>query len=44
MTAFGAAEVVSGALDLGAFRVVPKPFEMQDMADLVLQAHAARPH
>lgn len=44
MTAFGTADVVSGALSLGAYRVVPKPFEMHDMAALVLQAHAARPH
>jgi DNA-binding NtrC family response regulator len=40
MTAFGTAEVTSGALKLGAYRVVPKPFEMHDMAELVLQATA----
>ena len=44
MTAFGTAEVVNGALGLGAYRVVPKPFEMHDMAALVVEAHAARPH
>jgi two-component system response regulator AtoC len=44
MTAFGTAEVTNGALGLGAYRVVSKPFEMHDMAALVLQAHAARPH
>ena len=33
MTAFGTAEVTSGAIKLGAYRVVPKPFEMHDMAD-----------
>ena len=42
MTAFGTPEVVRGALDLGAFRVVSKPFEMDAVADLVAQAYAAR--
>jgi DNA-binding NtrC family response regulator len=42
MTAFGTPEVVRGALDLGAFRVVSKPFEMDAVAELVAQAHAAR--
>jgi DNA-binding NtrC family response regulator len=41
MTAFGTPEVTSGALALGAYRVVPKPFEVHDMAALVVQAHAA---
>src|SRR5947199_2046630 len=31
MTAYGTPEVTSGALNLGAFRVVPKPFEVHDM-------------
>jgi DNA-binding NtrC family response regulator len=43
MTAFGTPEVTSGALALGAFRVVGKPFDMHDLASLVLQAHASRP-
>jgi two-component system, NtrC family, response regulator AtoC len=42
MTAFGTPDVVRGALDLGAFRVVSKPFEMDAVAELVAQAHAAR--
>jgi DNA-binding NtrC family response regulator len=41
MTAFGTPEVTSGALALGAYRVVPKPFEVHEMARLVVQAHAA---
>src|SRR5437762_2337441 len=41
MTAFGKPEVVRGALDLGAYRVISKPFEMSAIADLVVQAHAA---
>lgn len=44
MTAFGTPEVARGAIDLGAYRVVNKPFEMDDVAELVAQAHAARPH
>ena len=42
MTAFGTPEVVRGALDLGAYRVVSKPFEMQDVANLVAEAAASR--
>jgi two-component system response regulator AtoC len=41
MTAFGTPEVSSGALDLGAYRVVAKPFDMHHMADLVLEAHGS---
>jgi DNA-binding NtrC family response regulator len=41
MTAWGTPEVEQGALALGAYRIVPKPFEVHDMADLVLQAHAS---
>lgn len=41
MTAFGTAEVTSGAIRLGAYRVVPKPFEMHDMAALVIEATAS---
>jgi DNA-binding NtrC family response regulator len=44
MTAFGTPEVTSGALGLGAYRVIPKPFEVHDIASLVLQAHAAVSH
>ena len=42
MTAYGTPEVVRGALELGAYRVVSKPFEMQDVANLVAEAAAAR--
>ena len=41
MTAFGSADVVQGALDIGAFRVVGKPLDMNDVAALVAQAYAA---
>ena len=40
MTAFGTPDVVRGALELGAYRVVNKPFEMQEVADLVAEAAA----
>jgi two-component system response regulator AtoC len=39
MTAFGTPELASGALELGAYRVVAKPFDMHQMADLVFEAH-----
>lgn len=42
MTAYGTPEVVRGALELGAYRVVSKPFEMQDVAKLVAEAAAAQ--
>ncbi|MCC7127039.1 MAG: response regulator [Acidobacteria bacterium] len=35
MTAFSTPDVVQGALDLGAVRVVSKPFELADVASLV---------
>jgi two-component system, NtrC family, response regulator AtoC len=41
MTAFGSAEVVRGAVDLGAYRVISKPFEIHEMTDLVAEAGAA---
>lgn len=42
MTAHGTPELVHGALDLGAFRVVSKPFEVHDMVALVGEALAVR--
>jgi DNA-binding NtrC family response regulator len=44
MTAFGTPEVIRGALELGAYRVISKPFEMDLVAEVVAQAHAARMH
>ena len=38
MTAFGTAEVTAGALKLGAYRVVAKPFDVHDMVNLVAEA------
>ena len=37
MTAYSTPEVARGALDLGAVRVVSKPFQMSDLASLVMQ-------
>lgn len=43
MTAFGTPEMVDGALRLGAYRVVPKPFDVHDMVRLVDEAaHSSR--
>jgi DNA-binding NtrC family response regulator len=42
MTAFGTPEVVDGALALGAYRVVNKPFDMLALDGLLRSAHAAR--
>jgi len=42
MTAYGTPEVVSGALDLGVHRVLNKPFDLDDIASVILDAHHAR--
>jgi DNA-binding NtrC family response regulator len=42
MTAFGTPEIENGALALGVYRVLPKPFEVPDMPALVQQAHGDR--
>src|SRR5688572_4261696 len=44
MTAYGTPEVTAGALALGAYRVVGKPFDMGSLESLVVAAHAARSH
>lgn len=44
MTAFGSPEMTRGALDLGAFRVVGKPFDMHRLESLVLEANDSRLH
>jgi CheY-like chemotaxis protein len=41
MTAYGTPDVVEDAFDLGAFRVLPKPVDMSELSNLVLEAHAA---
>jgi DNA-binding NtrC family response regulator len=41
MTAFGSSEVVHGALQLGAHRVVDKPFDMREVEPMVLNAYRA---
>ena len=42
MSAYGTPEVLQGALDLGAYCVIGKPFEMNDVAPLVRRAYASR--
>jgi len=44
MTAYGTPEVTEGALALGAYRVVGKPFDMRALESLVVEAHDARAH
>jgi DNA-binding NtrC family response regulator len=41
MTAYNTPEMADLAHRIGAYRVVPKPFEVQDLADLVLEAYAS---
>ena len=41
MTAFGTPEVVKGALDLGVYHVLHKPFEMHDLESLLREACGA---
>jgi DNA-binding NtrC family response regulator len=43
MTAFGTPEITSGALERGAYSVVGKPFDMDRLESLVLEANSARP-
>lgn len=43
MTAYGTPEVTKGALDLGVYRVMIKPFEMHELEELLLQACASGP-
>ena len=38
MTAFGTPDVVKGALDLGVYQVLHKPFEMHDLESLLRKA------
>jgi len=42
MSAYGTPDVQQGALDLGAYCVISKPFEMHDVAPLVSRAYASR--
>jgi two-component system, NtrC family, response regulator AtoC len=42
MTAYGTPEILQGALDLGAYCVLNKPFEMTALSPLVTEAHASR--
>ena len=42
MTAHGTPEMTRGALELGAYRVIAKPFEVAQLAELVAEAAARR--
>lgn len=41
MTAYGSPEIIAGALALGAYSVVSKPFEVKDLVTLVQEARAS---
>jgi DNA-binding NtrC family response regulator len=41
MTAYGTPDVTRGALELGAYGVVDKPFDMHDLEPILLSAYAA---
>ncbi len=41
MTAYGTPEVTKGALDLGAYQVMHKPFELHEVEPLLLEAFAS---
>jgi DNA-binding NtrC family response regulator len=42
MTAYGTPEMMEQAIELGVYRVVHKPFEIADVAALVVEARRAR--
>jgi DNA-binding NtrC family response regulator len=44
MTAFGTPEVTKGAHALGAYKVLSKPFDLHDLAPLLLEAHTQSQH
>ena len=45
MTAHGTPEVTKGALNLGAYQVMHKPFELHDLEPLLIEAFtSSRPH
>ena len=44
MTAFGSPDVVAGALELGAYDVVSKPFDIHRIERVLLDAHEANLH
>jgi DNA-binding NtrC family response regulator len=41
MTAYGGPDVVQGAMERGAYCVIDKPFDMQDVDSMVRNAHRA---
>ena len=43
MTAYGTPEVTRGAIELGVYQVMSKPFELHDLPPLLMKAYLARP-
>ena len=44
MTSYGSPEIAHGALRLGAYDVLDKPFDMHELPDVVFRAQETRPH
>ncbi|MBI3047622.1 MAG: response regulator [Acidobacteria bacterium] len=44
MTAYDSPEVARHALELGAYRVLDKPFDLHALEHLLIEAHSARNH
>ena len=42
MTAFGTPEMIAGALALGVFKILAKPFDVHDLARLVAEASGSQ--
>jgi two-component system, NtrC family, response regulator AtoC len=43
MTAHGTPDVIQGALELGAFAILHKPFDMDSLSDMLVSARRSRP-
>jgi AmiR/NasT family two-component response regulator len=43
MTAYGAPDVTRGAIELGVYQVMSKPFELHNLPPLLMKAYRARP-
>jgi DNA-binding NtrC family response regulator len=44
MTSYGSPEIAQGALQLGAYEVLNKPFDMHEVAHVVGRTQETRPH
>ena len=44
MTIYGSPEIAHDALQLGAYQILNKPFDMHEVSRIVLRAHDTHPH